>query len=102
MQVKGDLDALRFDMASVKAEASGITVFITSMQKHIDKLNSNMTTAFTNLTMVADDIMDIMEHMEEVDDDMNTVKINLTSAMVLLELNEMQDKVRLDHREKKV
>ena len=66
MQVKSDLDALRFDMASVKAEASGITVFITSMQKHIDKLNSNMTTAFTNLTMVADDIMDMMEHMEEV------------------------------------
>merc|ERR1711992_9116 len=34
----------------------------------------------------------MMEHMEEVDEDMDTVKINLTSAMVLLELNEMQDK----------
>ena len=34
-QVKGELDSLKFDMAGVKAEASGITVFITSMQKHI-------------------------------------------------------------------
>ena len=40
---KGELDSIKFDMAGVKAEATGVNVFVTSMQKHIGVLTNNMT-----------------------------------------------------------
>ena len=42
---KGELDSIKFDMAGVKAEASGVSVFVTSMQKHIGDLTNNITMA---------------------------------------------------------
>lgn len=87
--VKSELDALRFDMASVKAEATGVSVFVTTMQNHIGSLTSNITFLATNVSEVAEKIVDMKEHMEDLDTGLDEVKSNFSNVMTELNSNTM-------------
>ncbi len=35
VSLRSDVDAVKFELTSVKSETSGVTVFVTSMQNHL-------------------------------------------------------------------
>ena len=86
--VKSELDALRFDMASVKAEAMGVNVFVTSMQNHIADLTTNMTSVKQNMTSFDLKMDDLKMDFEESVVEMDVMKSNISEVMTSVGMQE--------------
>ena len=86
--VKSELDSLRFDMASVKAEAMGVNVFVTSMQSHIADLTTNMTSVKQNMTSFDLKMDDLQMDFEESVNDIEVMKSNISEVMTSLDMQE--------------
>lgn len=93
--VKSELDSLRFDIAGVKAETTGVNVFVNTMQKHIGQLTMNMTMMNQNLTMLEEHMKDVQINIQNMDEEMDEMKNNVTTINVNLELsNQEMDQVQ--------
>ena len=85
----------RFDIAGVKAEASGFNVFVNSMQDHIQDLTLNMTMVHGNMTNMETDVNTIEMGMEAMADQITNVKSNVSEMTVQMGSNKEEIKGEL-------
>lgn len=88
--VKSELDSLRFDIAGVKAETTGVNVFVNTMQKHIGQLTMNMTMMNQNLTLLEEHMENVQLDLENMDGEMNQVQNNVTIIKGNLDLHSQE------------
>ena len=76
-QTRNDLDSLRYDLGTVKAESKGADVLMASVQNHISELTSNITTLSGNLTQTKGDVSNIQTKIMKMDTSINLLNGNV-------------------------
>ncbi len=82
--VKSELDSIRFDIAGVKSENSGMNVFVTSLQTQVTNLTNSMGMTSQNVSRIHDNLAgletevgNVNKFSRQIDTDLTQVKTTL-------------------------